>query len=97
MEPNDLLVSIDIYESNPVHTRISIYSNNKRYGIVTEKATGLSGRLCVDTELVCEYIDRLRPVLISHRSDVSPDTIPGFDLLMDRYHRHWNWKDEEPS
>lgn len=52
----DLIIALRIDTMNPVHTRISVFTNSKRNGIVSPQV-GLSGQLTVNTELAEEFID----------------------------------------
>ncbi len=74
---SDLRNTIRIDSTNPVHTRITIFTNTKRYGDVTHSPTGNSGQLTIDTELVVEFIWALRPIRVSY-PELDPRSIPGF-------------------
>ena len=66
MYGNDLCTEIQIDSINSVHTCITIFTNTKRNGDVTDRLTNNIGQLTIDTELVVEFIWSLRPISISY-------------------------------
>ncbi len=67
-----LELSVRIDASNPVHTRISIFTSQKRYGVEVS-ARGHSGQLVIDTEHTIEFIQRLKPIIITKRDSIDLD------------------------
>jgi hypothetical protein len=53
-------ISIRIDEINPVHARISVFTSGMRRGIPTT-SRGLSGELCIDAEVLIEYVAQTKP------------------------------------
>lgn len=67
-------ITLRINEINPVHTRLSLFCSGKRYGIETT-SRGLSGDLCIDTETVLDFIERLQPNRITLRDNIDASSI----------------------
>lgn len=55
-----MLIFVEITEVDTVYARLSIFTSSKSKDVITP-GIGLAGRLCVDAELLKEFVSRLNP------------------------------------
>lgn len=66
-----MIVSLKVTDLNPVHARVSVFTSGKRYGIET-LGVGLSGSLCIDAEILEDFVKRVNPDRIRWEVEATP-------------------------